>query len=282
MKRFFLQCLTIIIFSLSIFSQILDKPELIDEFRKVSAEDLQARLEVLPFVLSKSPNSIARFIIYRGKDSPVGFPIRFGIRIKIFLVNSLNIQPERFQIFNCGLSSENLVRVVLFPPNYEETSPHGICAIQEIEYLPNSKTPFLFDKFWYQLRDDMSECCVTDNYGDLEKNASLDAFAEKLKDDKTQQAVLMFYSYKCAEKEFCKYNPSDSTKLAKRVLKRERNYLIKQHKISPSKIIIINGGFNLGNYSGEARRLELWLVAKGSEIPKPKPDYFPKKRRSKK
>jgi hypothetical protein len=42
--------------------------------------------------------------------------------------------------------------------------------------------------------------------------------------------------------------------------------------INPAQIETINGG-----YVDDKRRLEFWFVPKGGEIPKPKPDYFPKR-----
>lgn len=284
MKKCFSLFLVILIFSLRVFSQTSDKPELIDEFGQASAEDLEARLGALAFALSNNSKSKADIIIYGGKESPTGFPLRYGVRIKTYLVNRLKIPSERLHITDCGVgNSSNLVKFILIPSDYQ---PAGMVrhetVCEGIEYLPGLKTTILFDKFWYQLPNEGSDCCVTDTYGDLEKKASLDAFAERLKKYKTQRAVLIFYSYKCVEKELCKYNPSDSTKLAGKTLKRERNYLIKQHKISPSRITAINGGFNGGNYSQESRRLELWLVGKEGELPKPKPDYFPKKKRKSK
>ena len=37
----------------------------------------------------------------------------------------------------------------------------------------------------------------------------------------------------------------------------------------------------VGGYKDGRRKLEFWFVPKGGEIPKPKPDYFPKKKRRK-
>ncbi len=279
--KLFLQIFLLLTCSLCVFPQTFDEPRLVDEFGKINAENLEARLDSFTIELNNNPNSTAKIRIYRGKDSPIGFPVRYGVRIQTYLVRNRGIQPKRLQIINCGLGNRDLTTFVLFPPNYQEISVHGI-SCREIVQLPGSKIAFMWDKFWYQLPNDGSDCCVTDNYGDLEKNASLDTLAKKLKADDTQLAVLIFYSYKCVKKEICKYQPSDSTRLANKALKRERNYLIRQHKIPSSRIITINGGFNQGEYSQQARRLEIWTVGKGGKIPKPKPDYVPNQNRGKK
>ena len=68
----------------------------------------------------------------------------------------------------------------------------------------------------------------------------------------------------------------DKKALAKKMLLNARNEIIK-NGIKPFRIETIDGGYVEGR-----RILEFWLVPKGSEIPKPKPDYFSKKKLRKK
>lgn len=281
MKKILVQSSIVLIFNLCVFAQSDNLPHIVTEFGKATAEELEAHLDHFATEIRKNPKSTARIIIYRDKDEPFGFPIRYGVRIQTYLLKNRGIESKRLEITNCGVSQSNLVQFLLIPFNYKSTSIDSLTC-SNIEYLSNRKQSFLFDRFWYSLPNEGSDCCITDNYGDFEKTASLDAFAKKLTEDKTQKAVLIFYSYKCKMKEVCQYQPSDSPKLANRILKREKDYLIKKHNISLSRVITINGGYKRGRYSAEARSLEFWLVQKNGEIPKPKPDYYPKKKRSKK
>lgn len=67
----------------------------------------------------------------------------------------------------------------------------------------------------------------------------------------------------------------DRKSLADRMLLNAKKELVK-NGIKSSQIETIKGGYMNGK-----RRLEFWFVPKGGEVPKPKPDYYPKKKRSK-
>ncbi len=71
------------------------------------------------------------------------------------------------------------------------------------------------------------------------------------------------------------YSKTDSPNLFSKFLEDEKGKLTK-NGIDEKRIVLVKGGYKFG------RRMELWFVPKGGEIPKPKPDYFPKKKRSKK
>lgn len=64
----------------------------------------------------------------------------------------------------------------------------------------------------------------------------------------------------------------DKQSVSKRMVKAVRAELIK-NGFSPSQIVIFEGGY----VNGSERKSEFWFVPKGGEIPKPKPDYVPKK-----
>jgi hypothetical protein len=63
---------------------------------------------------------------------------------------------------------------------------------------------------------------------------------------------------------------SDKKSLAKKLLLNARKEFIK-NGINPSQIETVEGG-----YVDDRRELQFWLVPESGEIPKPKPDYFPK------
>lgn len=233
------------------------KAILFDEFSKINAESLEARLDYFLVHLQNAPNSKGKVVIYRGSETPRGFPIRYEVRIKTYLTKSRGFNPKLIEIIYCGTNQPG-DKILLFsiPPNYQPPT-HG-CVVQDKEDLSGKLQ--LFDSFWYQLPNEGSDCCVTENYGELEKRASLDALAEILKENKEAKARLVFYSYKCVAKVTCRYHPTDSPNLASKVLQREKNYLIKQHKINPSRVTTVNGGYKEGEYSAESRRLKLYTV----------------------
>lgn len=68
----------------------------------------------------------------------------------------------------------------------------------------------------------------------------------------------------------------DSTKEINRNLRKEKNYLVENHKIETSRIKTINGGYR------EWQEMELWFIPKGENAPKATPKTFPKKKRTEK
>lgn len=68
----------------------------------------------------------------------------------------------------------------------------------------------------------------------------------------------------------------DKPKLLNKMF-REIETVFIQSGMDASRIVKVNGG-----YKDETRSVEFWFVPKGSEIPKPKPDYFSKKKLRKK
>lgn len=268
MRKIFTAVLLVFILRLSSFGQDSNLPKLIDEFVSLNSEDLTARLEAVPVVLKQNPKAKGYIIIYSDKDLPFGFSIRYGVRIQNFLVKNLNLSPKRFEIINGGLIDKRNTQLWISP---DGTKPPLIDSTQkEFEFNKTS----LFDRFNYPMLYDDAGCCSIDNYKDEEKKASLGKFAEQIKQHPTAQAYLIFYGqYRIDGSSDIEL---DSSATITRILRKERNSLHKHYGIDYSKIITINGGYR------EWQALELWIVPKGGEIPKPKPETFPKKRRSKK
>jgi hypothetical protein len=69
------------------------------------------------------------------------------------------------------------------------------------------------------------------------------------------------------------YRNLDKPKMLAKTFREVETALIKTGS-NQSGIVKINGG-----YQESTKNIEIWLVPQGGEIPKPKPDYFPKKRK---
>lgn len=80
MRITFTFCLIFCGFVNSIFSQEIPKAELVDEFGKITCEDLIARQDNLVYQLQNEPNSIAYAVIYGNKNNS-----KEAWRIKAFL-----------------------------------------------------------------------------------------------------------------------------------------------------------------------------------------------------
>ena len=64
----------------------------------------------------------------------------------------------------------------------------------------------------------------------------------------------------------------DQKSYARKMIQAAHSVLLK-NGFTASQIVFIDGGYLNGN----GRRLEFWFVPQGGVIPKPKPDYIPKK-----
>jgi len=283
MKTFLKAVFLIAFLNSFIFAQNKDSPRLIDEFGKVNSEELTVRMEIFRNELKLNPDAKGYVIIYRDKDLPFGFPIRFAAIIQNFLVQSLRLTPERFEIINAGLSDNQKTKLWIVPDRGKPPVEESIDEKLE----PNKSA--LFDSFYYPTRYDGMGCCSIDGYTEEAKKASLDKFAQQLKEQPTAKAYLIFYGQYCIDcSASARYSRSgkylglepdiylDSSRTVSRILGKEKNYLYKRYSIDKSRIITINGGYR------KWQEIELWIVPNCGEIPKPKPNAFPKKRRSKK
>ena len=273
--------ITFIILFLNLFclAQNYDSATLINEFGQQNSESLQARLEAIRFALEQNPTAKGYIINYRAKDVSFGYPIRFQTKLQNFFVNYLKLPPERFKIINGGMGNEFITQVWIVPSGSKPPIADSVNEKFEFDKLA------LFDSFGYPAPFNEG-CCGIDNYQHEEKNASLDRLAQTLKENPTAKAYLIFYGQYCNDCRFSyKYSRSgklireeriiylDSSKTIARILRKEKNYLLK-YGINPLRVITINGGYR------RFQAIEFWIVPKGVEIPKPKPETFPKKKRN--
>lgn len=119
-------------------------------------------------------------------------------------------------------------------------------------------------------------------FGEEEKESSTAAYTKLLKENPNLKAYVIYYGRYCTDCGFSAVYSKDGEHLGLKpdiyldtkkeiseVIKKERKTLNKKYGIQKDRIVMINGGFR------EWRRIELWIVPKGGEIPKPKPDFFP-------
>lgn len=256
-----------------------DSPLLLDEFGELNSEQLQFRLEVAALEIQKLPTFQTVVITYRDKDTSLGFPVRYGTMIKMYLTKNRGIEANRVKIVDGGLSAMRRTQIYLIPSDID---PY-ILVVSESNV--EAREPSFFDRFSYPSEGDDAGCCAVDEYREEAKQASLDVFAQQLKDKPEMKGYLIFYGQYCTSCSFSavysrkgKYlrdKPNiylDSQKSVRAILKKEKDYLIKHHEIDATRILVINGGYR------EWRALELYLMPKDSKNPKVRPTTFPRKR----
>lgn len=255
---------------------------LIDEFSQQNSESLMARLDGMRIALQENPTSKGYIIDYRDKGLPFGYSIRFQTKLQNFLARYFELPPKRFKIINGGVGNERKTQLWIVP------SGSKLPIIDSVNEKFEFDKSALFDSFNYP-EPFNSGCCGIDDYQHEEKNASLDRFAQILKENPTAKAYIIFYGQFCTDcSSSVRYSRSgkylglkpdiylDSPRTITRILRKEKNYLLKRHGIASSKVITINGGYR------KWQAIELWIVSKDGNIPKSKPETFPKKRQGNK
>lgn len=249
-----------------IVSTFLAQARKIDEIGKIESDDLMHRASMILDYLAQDKTAQGYVIVYRSKNEPIGFPLRFAERLRLFYPAFFSTSANRVRILSGGLSDEQKTEIWFVPG---ETHPPLSESVKEKIDLSQSVE---FDDFDYPAKFN-DGCCIIDNFRNEEKKASLDEFARLLKEHLNLDGYLIFYGQHCED---CGYKYPDSTATINRILLKEKNYLVKTHKIDISRIKTINGGYR------EWQAIELWLIPKGEKPPKPTPKTFPKKKIRKK
>jgi hypothetical protein len=277
MKKLISHILVALLLAVSISAQE-NQPVLFDEFGQMSGDDMNARLDNLALEISKTPQSKALVRIYggEGNDSYIRGSILKGVW-------SLNRKypPERLLIQFCNVNKESLgTRFFVVRENDKvETCDENLTVPKETVLLETAYfEPYINWKFealenngadWESLQGGYSEY-------------SQDALKRLLKDSPESKVYIIAYTLTNFEKDYNgkviskRIKNLDKKYIAQKMLRSTRSELLKKG-VSRSQIITINGGY----ISESQRRLEFWFVPQGGEIPKPKPDYVPKKRRNK-
>ncbi|HZH29466.1 MAG TPA: hypothetical protein VEY11_01625 [Pyrinomonadaceae bacterium] len=215
-----------------------------DEFGDVDASDIIARLDSLAIALQNEPHARAFIIVYRTRRDLPGLSNRYAHRMRGYLIESRGIEPRRVVTVDGGVAS---------------------CLTQELWLVPVGATPqpradvysnhfayeaYKFDEHYYARPNDPVEIGYwVDASTDL--HVYLEAYALALQ--KEPRATAYLVAYTSAE--------SDRAAFAAEMLRRERDFLIRQYGIKAARIKTVNGGRR------KWRGMELWIVPPGEKMP---------------
>lgn len=275
MKKFISQIFIIFLLGFTVFSQGEDA-KLIDEFSFFNSEILEANLKLFYQELKSKPDMKGYIITHRGKEQPLGSPIRFLTTIESFLT-LYKLPRNKFELINGEPEAKLRVQFWIIPSSNKN-------PFQESAEKINLTKTFLFDSFYNPSEDDVGGCCIVDNFGEQEKEASIAAYIKILRENPNLKAYVIYYGRHCTDcsqsavyskdGEYLGLKPNvylDTKEEISKIMKKERKNFIKKYRISKDRITIVNGGFK------RWRQIELWFVPKGGEIPKPTPETYPKK-----
>jgi hypothetical protein len=211
-----------------------------DEFGDILASDLIARLDNLALALANEPNTKAFLIVYRTRRDLPGLSNKYAHRMKSYLVNARGVPTERIVIVDGGVASCLSQELWIVPP--------GSAPKPREDAYGNSSQPsvYKFDEHYYHLgNDDLGE-----SYWPVAPEnliGYLESFGETLlKDHKLVGYLVAFRDAK-----------RDNVRAAERMLRTERNFLVREFRIKPSRIKSVVGGYR------EWRTMELWIAQPG-------------------
>ena len=250
-----------------LFAQV---PKLLDQFpSNINTEDLMSRLDSLGSELLKSENSLALVKVNGEKKNLQGFSYRYAEKMKAYLTNNRRINGTKIITQQCNGENEIIVELILV------SAKKDIAECEKSLFIPGKTAQF--DSYYYSFEyPEFDDCCAIFGADYAGARASLKAFAELLKKSPESRAYII--SYNGTNIHWINNKTIrilDSISLGQATAKAAKSILV-ENGIEDARITIVYGG-----YKDSTRNIELWFVPKGGEIPKPKPNYFPKKKRNK-
>jgi hypothetical protein len=223
------------------------KPRKVDAYNdKIrSGEAEQWHLEDFRAELLKEPGAKAYIIAYGGLEDEPGKARRYTVRAKNYLVNARGIEPARINTIDGGRREEFIVELWLVPDGARPPQPEPTVTVQD-----DLRDNLLFDSFAVD--------CENFGCGYEDEAAQLDGFAAALKKEPNSWGCIIAYAQSGDDRVGMSW---DSPGTALKVARGQKNYLLKQHGLAPTKITAVDGG-----YSG--RVVELWVMRPGARFDK--------------
>ena len=285
MNKFVLQILFVLLFSITLSAQIINlQPILIDEFGEINQEETAARLDNFINEVSNTPNTKGIVRIYSRDEDCFLCGYRKASWMYPYLKNTRKFSPKKYSFEYCDTNETNLL-IQLY------SLPIAAALSKCEETVSSPKKTMLFDRTYFYdpdvnelipLEDTVIDVVGMPN-GEYSRN-TLIKVREIL--DKSSESKVYIVAYLGTNLTQGYYDERkgyiekeirnlDKKTLAKKLLQNAKDEFVK-NGIKPSQIELVEGG-----YVDDVKKIEFYLVPKDGEIPKPKPDYFPKQPRQK-
>ncbi len=245
----------------------------VDEFGDAQYSDIAARLDSFAQELQRTPEAHAFLIAYRSRRDLPGLSSRLVNWLKDYLVNTRGFAADRIVAIDGGVAGCVTQELWLVPPGATPKPRTDAYATQ----IDDFESPRKFDEGPFYVRGDYPESYA----GHI--SHSLEGFSEALRKQPQALAYLIGYAgYRTEQWEEpnargkmtkTRHVYLDSPAVVRKALNGSRSILVKDYKISSSRIKLINGGYR------EWRGIELWIVPRGHHAPIPAPNAFPWKHR---
>lgn len=245
-----------------------------DEFGDIQYSEKIARLDNFAIQLQNEANARGFIIVYRSRRDLPGLSNRLALWMKTYMVATRGLSKERIVTVDGG-EAECLTQELWIVPVGATPTPR--VGAYNNSYV-NPYVPLKFDEHYYAPDEESPD---GNGYESLE--ASLDAFGAALRRQPRARAYLIAYAQYYIERwdegdaegkqKTHRRTHLDSPGTARKLLKVERDYLVRSFGISPSRIKVVDGGYRI------SRQMELWIVPPDANAPIPTPNQFPKGRK---
>lgn len=278
MKKFSPLVFCLILFVSSSFAQ--SSIELKDEFGRTNLEDMMARLDIFAYShLSNNPENKLLIRIEGGTDRWFAYPFMQGAIMKAYLTNMRKVPGEQVLVQYCEIGDVEIRKqLFLVPPGAKvESCNEQITLPKQTKYFSG------FSENPYNNFDEKNDgCCYIEGAGEAVSKIEDEILLKLVSQNPEMKIYLIGYAghFTISKEKQTKNGKwtteektkADSKNIIDKLLKKEKARLEKMG-IDSSKIFTIKGG-----YMEDQRSVKLFLVPKDGEIPKPEPDYFPKKK----
>jgi hypothetical protein len=239
-KTLLVACVALLWNSLTLAQTSSTTARKFDEFGDIQASDLIARLDNLAVTLSYEPSAKAFLIVYRTRRDLPGLSNRYAHQMKGYLIASRGLPSERIVIVDGGVASCLSQELWVVPPG---SAPKPRDDTYDNSYKPSV---YKFDEHYYQIGDDPAEM-VYWPMAPANLIGYLEAFGETLLKDRKLVGYLI--AFRDAD--------HDNAQTTKRMLRTERDFLLKEFRIEPQRLKLIDGGYR------PSRTMELWIAQPG-------------------
>lgn len=227
-------------------NKTIDRPA--RKFHEYKIEDMRGHSEQMGLWgafddFAKEPEG-ARLFIIAYSDLP-GRARRHVNRAKNYLVRTHGVNPAQVIAVDGGFRENTSVEIWIVPAGARAPIPKPGGTFRH-----RADEAWKYDEYWLQgwWFGDYGRCCE----GEPER---LDGFAAVLNENPQARGYMVVHRGTL----HCETCLEPGTEL--RFAKAEKEYLLKEHRVDPSRIIIVNGGRNGG-------RIQLWVVPNGARLPR--------------
>jgi len=231
----------LVLYSVTLAQTSRESARKFDEFGDIDASYEIARLDNFAIAVQQQPGSKAFLIVYRTRRDLPGLNNRYAHWMRSYLLYSRGLPAERVVIVDGGVTTCLWQELWIVMP--------GTAPKPRDDVYGNNPQPsvYKFDEHYYQIEKPNPDEPIYWPSAPENLIGYLEAYGETLLKDRKLVAYLV--AFRDADR--------DDRSVTQRMLRTERDFLIKEFRINPARIKTIDGGYS------QSRTMELWLAQPG-------------------